>query len=210
MRFLVGLLGFVIGIGLAVAVLLARPAQLLQPAAAFDNSDAIRMSFAQALQRGVSDGPLTGLGIGADLAGGLGDPSLDHLRFDLVVLDGGDDGGQALAVKLTALGRENDLLAGRLTTQSAWNLVWPGQGSLFLVGSDDQWPLLSESLAGGAQGAGFDLAPGEYPLHGTGQPGLRQEVVGASGRLSNAAGQYRELRVEPGTGGVLELQLRER
>jgi len=210
MRFLVGLLGFAIGVVLAVSVLLARPAQLLQPAAAFDNSESVRMAFAQSIKRGVSDSPLAGLGIGDEIAGGLGDASLDHLRFDLAVLDGGDDGGRALGIKLTALGRDNDLLAGRLTTQSAWNLLWPGQGSLFLIGSDDQWPLLSKSLAAGAQGAGFDLEPGEYPLQGTGQQGLRQEVVGAGGRLVNAAGQYRELRIAPGTGGALELQLRER
>jgi hypothetical protein len=210
MRWFVGLLGFALGILLAVAVLLARPAQLMQPAAVFDNSESVRMTFDQALQRGVSDGPFTGLGIGDEIAGGLGDAALDHLRFDLVVLDGGEFGGRALAVKLTALGRDNDLLAGRLTTQSAWNLVWPGQGSLFLIGSNDQWPLISESLTGAARGAGFDLSPGEYPLHGTGQPGLRQEVIGASGRLANAAGRYRELRIAPGTGGALELQLRER
>ena len=210
MRFLVVVLGLALGMLLAIAVLLARPAQLLQPAAGFDNSESVRMAFEQALQRGVSDGPFACLGVGDEIAGGLGDASLDHLRFDLVVMDGGDEGGQALGIKLTALGRDNDLLAGRLITQAAWNLLWPGQGSLFLIGGDDQWPLLSESLAGGAQGGGFGLGAGEYPLHGTGQPGLRQEVIGASGRLANAVGQYRELRIEPGSGGVLELKLRER
>lgn len=210
MRFLVVVLGLALGAVLAAGVLLARPAQLLQPAAGFDNSESVRMAFRQALQRGVTDGPFAGIGIGDEIAGGLGDASLEHLRFDLAVLDGGDDGGRALGIKLTALSRENDLLAGRLTTQAAWNLVWPGQGSLFLVGSDDQWPLLAESLSSGASGGGFDLSSGEYPLHGTGQPGLRQEVIGASGRLANAIGQYRELRIEPGSGGALELKLRER
>jgi len=210
MRLFVVTLGLLLGILLAVVVLLARPAQFLQPAIAFDNSESVRMTFDQALQRGVTDEPFAGLGIGSEIAGGLGGESLDHVRFDLVVLNGGDNGGQALAVKLSALGRDNDLLAGRLTTQSAWNLVWPGRGSLFLVGSDDQWPLLSGSLAGGAQGNGFDLEPGEYSLQGTGQPGLRQEIIGASGQLTNATGRYRELRIEPGTGGVLELNLRER
>ena len=209
MRFIVVLLGLATGVMLAVAVLLARPAQLLQSAAAFDNSESVRMSFGQALQRGMTDGPFAGLGIGGDIAGGLGDASLDYLRFDISVLDGGDEGGQALGIKLSALGRDNDLLAGRLSTQSAWNLLWPGQGSLFLIGKDDQWPLVSDALAGGVQG-GFDLGPGEYPLHGTGQLGLRQEVIGASGRLGKATGQYRELRIEPGTGGALELKLRER
>ena len=205
MRFVVVLLGLATGVVLAIAVLLARPAQLLQPAAAFDNSESVRMNFGQSMQRGMTDGPFAGLGIGSDIAGGLGDASLDYLRFDIAVLDGSDAGGQALGIKLSALGRDNDLLAGRLTTQSAWNLLWPGQGSLFLIGGDDQWPLVSEGLQGG-----LDLGPGEYPLQGTGQLGLRQEVIGASGRLGKAAGQYRELRIEPGTGGALELKLRER
>ena len=207
MRWLVVSLGLLSGIAIAVAGILLRPTQLLQSSSVFDNSDAVRMEFAQSLQRGLGVSPMAAIGLGDGVGGGLGDAALAHVRFDLMVLDGGELGGQALAVKLTSLSRDNDLLGGRLSTQTAWNVVWPGQGSLFLVGEEDQWPLLADTIRRGFTGAGFSPEAREYAMNGE-QPGSALQVVGASGRLDKVSGRSRVWQSLPGSGGALELQLK--
>ena len=208
MRLLVIVAGLCAGIAIAIAALLLRPMQFLAPTPPPDGSDALRFEMVAGQARGMSDGPFAALGAGKPLAGGLGEPALDHARFGIAILDGGEQGGRAIGVKLSALKSDNDLLRGRLAASSAWNLVWPAQGSLFLLSEDDLWPQFADSVRRGMTGSGFAPEQRAY-LQTARRP--RPRVVGASGRLESAAGRFQEKRLPGKTGkmsGEIELQLR--
>jgi hypothetical protein len=85
---------------------------------------------------------------------------------------------------------------------SAWNLIWPGHGSLFLVGRDDYRTLLADRVFNALAGNGFRPSPLQQAIT------ISPRLVGSGGRLAAAQGTYREYW-SPGSGGELELGLEE-
>lgn len=210
MRILVIIAGLLAGLVAGTAVLLLRPAQWLAPAPLSQEGTTVVMKMVSGIQRGSAVGPFAALGLGPPSGGGLGETSLQYSRFGIAVLDGGLDGGRAIGVKLAALGPDNSLLAGHLGGEVAWNVIWPGLGSIFLVGEEDYWPELADAMRAGARGDGFTTDGQRYLVsrHGAGE---FQGVVGASGRLQTAAGSYDEWKEPAGPtamAGQLDLTLR--
>ncbi len=192
MRALIRMIGFVTGVALATALIALRPAQLLQLNPEFAVADSIRMQMQAGSQRGVRDGGLSVLGIHDHLGGGLADPALRFARFGVALFDGGGDGGQALGIKLSALDQSNQLVKGQLQAHSVWNLIWPGQGGMFLLGEEDRWQPLVDGLRNATQGRGFQPKEQSYPLtlKASGQPS--NDLTGASGYFAEVTGEYRE------------------
>ena len=211
MKLLILIAGILAGAAAAIAVLLLRPAQWLSPVVQIDQGTTVVMKIIGGVQRGGSAGPFAALGLGRPSGGGFGETSLQNLRFGIALLDGGQDGGRALGVKFTALDGNNSLLQGRLAGDTSWNIVWPGLGSLFLLGEDDYWPELADSIRSGARGDGFSPSADRY-LVGQRRPADEfHGVIGGSGVLQKAAGPFLEWKEPSDAGamaGELSLQLR--
>lgn len=116
-----------------------------------------------------------------------------------------------LGIRLSAIARENSLLQARLGVVTAWNVVWPGQGSILLAGSENFLAPLRDGLWSAVRGRGFQPRQAQYPLppiYGLGRPSL----VGGTGEFSGATGGFREemeaMRERPGDlTGLRELQI---
>jgi hypothetical protein len=209
MKLLILIAGILVGAAAAIAVLLLRPAQWLSPVVQIDQGTEVIMKIIAGVERGGSAGPFAALGLGRPSGGGLGETSLQHLRFSIALLDGGQDGGRALGVKFTALDGSNSLLQGRLAGDTSWNIIWPGLGTLFLVGEDDYWPELADSMRSGASGNGFAPSADRYLVGQRRSANQFHGVIGGSGALQKATGPFLEWK-EPADPGVIagELSLR--
>ena len=85
----------------------------------------------------------------------------------------------------------SSLLRARLGVTTAWNIVWPGKGTVLLAGSENFWTPLRDGLWSAVRGRGFQPARARYPLPPV--PGLGPPVlVGGSGEFTGAHGAFRE------------------
>lgn len=188
-RALVIVAGLIIGAILGVAVLMLNPITLAQGTPP-GLSGAIRtFSWEAGRYRGF---PLTPAGL---LGGGDGprfkDPGIRYARAEIVALAGESGAPPGLAVRLSAIARQNSLLQARLGTVTAWNIVWPGRGSVLLAGSENFWAPLRDGLWSALRGRGFQPGQARYPLPpvpGLGSPTL----VGGTGEFAGARGAFRE------------------
>ncbi len=192
MRALIRILGFGAGVALATALIALRPAQLLQLSPEFAAPDAIQMRIKAGFRRGVRDGGFSILGRQDHLGGRLDDPALRFARFSVALFDGGGDGGPALGIKLSGLDRDNQLVTGQMRAGSVWNLIWPGQGGMFLTGREDRWQLVVDSLRNAIGGKGFRPMEQNYPLTPSRSADFANRLVGASGYFADVTGEYRE------------------
>ena len=154
------------------------------------------------LGRGIPESPAALLGLAAPEGRSFSDAGLRHARFSVARLDSAEGGASALAVKLSALSPDNSLLAGRLTMDSSWSVVWPGHGSLFLSGRDDYRPLAADVAWNALRGQGLNLSVQPHELS------MDARLLGAGGRLQDVEGNYREY-LSPVAAGELELGLKE-
>lgn len=208
MRILTIVLGLLAGIAAGVAVLAVSPWRYFEQPRGLDGDLPTRLHVAGAVHRGSNAGPAALLGLDSAGTAGFSDPVLRHARITVAILESEVPGAPALAVKLSAASPENDLLRGRLSALSVWNIMWPGHGSLFLAGADDYLPELADSLRSAASGAGFKPMAERYLLSRPLPGGRFHGVVGASGRLATLAGHYREWDKPQAGGTVIELEVR--
>lgn len=202
MPVLVAIVGLVLGAMFTAFTLLQDPLNLFESALVQPMADPAQLVTSSEIDRGVLSTPAGILGFEAAQVDPFVDSALRYARLEVALLDSGDGGARALAVKLAAPRADNSLARGRLVADSAWNLIWPGHGSVFLVGREDYRPLLADQLWKGMIGSG----PGS-----TLQPraiSIAPRLLGSGGRLATAAGSYREYW-NPDTGGELELGLDE-
>ncbi|RMF97866.1 MAG: hypothetical protein D6727_04450 [Gammaproteobacteria bacterium] len=208
MRLLAALLGLACGCLTGLLLLAANlPARFDTPFT-LSSDNLTRLDERGTVARGMSASALDLLGLEANGPAAFGDPALRHARLALSLLQPDSGGAPALGVKLSASSADNSLLRGRLFADSAWSVAWPGHGSLFLVGYDDYWPLLADSLAALLRSGRLEPRPGAYLLSGRRRPTRFQGVVGASGALAEFAGRYREWLVvgDAGRSGYLEIE----
>jgi hypothetical protein len=142
---------------------------------------------------GHSGMPLTPGGLLGDVPGdgpGFEDPGIRHARIEVVPLTDETGAPVALGVRLAALSRVNALTAGRLGLVTAWNVVWPGRGTLALAGSENFWQPLRDALWSAVRGRGMRPGRPRYLLPAL--PGGAPLVVGGTGEFAGASGTFRE------------------
>lgn len=202
MRFLSAILGLACGVVATVALLLLDPVSFFAGAPKLEIDNPSALTIIGPAGRGIRQQPAALLGLGDPEGGGFSDAGLRHARFQIARLDSADSGAPALAVKMVAVARDNNLLRSDLFMDSAWNLVWPGHGSVFLTGRDDYRPLLADMAENLLRGDGLQLSGRQHPLT------VNARLYGASGRLQGADGTWREYR-SPGGPDELVLGLAE-
>lgn len=196
----VAIVGLLTGALVTAFALLEDPLALFESATVQPITDPAQLITSSEISRGLSFDPAGILGFETAQVEPFADPALRYARLEVALLDSADGGARALAVKLSAPRADNSLVRGRLVADSAWNLIWPGHGSLFLVGRDDYRPLLADQVWNATMGRGFQ---------GTSRPqaiAIAPRLLGGGGRLATAAGTYREYW-SPDAGGELELGL---
>jgi hypothetical protein len=191
MKKLIGLLGFVVGLCLGVGLLMINPVTFLHPAPV-TLAGVVRALDWQGGSgaRGYAATPAALLGFGQSSAR-FSDAAIRHARIDVMALS--DDLGApvALGVRLSALAAANSLIQARLGTTAHWNVVWPGQGSALLSGSENLWSPVRDGLWSAVRGRGWRPARERYllaPIAGLGAGA----VVAATGAFANTTGTFRE------------------
>ena len=194
MKALMVIAGLVIGLFLGVAMLMLNPIALTQRTP-IGLAGAVR-TFSWETGGGYRGFALTPAGLlGAErVASGplaFTDPGIRFARAEVVNLTGEAGAAPVLAVRLSAVARPNSLLRARLGIVTAWNIVWPGKGSVLLAGSENFWAPLRDGLWSAIRGRGFQPGEGRYslpPVPALGPPAL----VGGSGEFAAARGAFRE------------------
>lgn len=202
MKILVVIAGLITGVIATAFTLLQDPLGLAESASSAPLANTAQLLVSDSLERGIKAEPAGILGDENAQVRPFPDSALRHSRLAVVLLDSAEGGAQALAVKLAATRQDNSLLRGRLAADSAWNLIWPGHGSLFLVGRDDYRSLLADQVTNLLTGQGSSATLQPRPIT------LSQRLLGAGGRLIQAKGIYREYWF-PDAGAELELGLAE-
>lgn len=200
MPVLVAILGVLTGVLVTAFTLIQDPLALFESAAKEPIAEPAQLVTRSAIGRGLTFDPAGILGFEAAQVDPFADSALRYARLEVVLLDSADSGARALAVKLSAPRGDNSLVRGRLVADSAWNLIWPGHGSLFLVGRDDYRPLLADQVRNAVTGKGLQATARPLAI------AMSPRLLGSGGRLAAAEGTYREYR-SPDTGGELALGL---
>ncbi len=192
MKAVIIIAGLVIGVFLGVAILMLNPITLgsrTPPGLA----GAIR-TFSWQDGTGYQGFAMTPAGLlGARGATGLAfkEAGIRYARAEIVSLTGEAGTAPALAVRLSAIARPNSLLQARLGVVTAWTIIWPGQGSLQLAGSENFWAPIRDGLWSALRGRGFRPGQARYPLPPV--PGLGPgAMISGSGEFAAARVAFRE------------------
>ncbi len=193
MRTVLGIISFFTGAMTGVVFVLVNPIGLSDGIKPFGSESLLVTRFDSTGYRGMDISPLSLMGIGnPGSRHGLQDSANRYARVSTVVLESDDGEPAAFAVKLSALGKQNNLLSGRLDMTTNWNLFWPGQGSIFLAGTENYWTLVSDGTVSGLKGEGFQIKPETYGLSARHHSGTVPRVIGASGLYKDTEGRFRE------------------
>jgi len=192
MRWLIGILGLVLGIVAGAALLLFNPLMVRGPLASLKANLVPDKSYRMDDYRGMSPD------LNSLLRGGAGSgenalaaPALANLRIAIIVLPAGDGRPAALAVKVSTVAEQNSLWRAQLGTLDYWNIFWPGEGSVFASGYSNYWPLVQDRFLAMIPGtnAGAESA---YRLSAPPPAGQLTGVNGAAGRYAGYIGEIRE------------------
>ena len=211
MKLLTIVAGLLTGLVAGALLVLVNPFAAGSDARALSGDGVLAADFLVPEYRGMSIAPGEFLGGGPNGSrAALADPALEYSRASVVLIDAGESLPPALAVRLTTLGRGNALLRGRLETSSTWNLMWPAEGSVFLVGRENYWPLFSADALALLPGVARRSETQAIRLS-SGRAG-EQVLLGAGGRFSELVGRFEETGYfEPGetdhVSGLLRLRL---
>jgi hypothetical protein len=137
----------------------------------------------------------------------LWEKTIRSTTMAVVALEGDEPTPAALASKLSVPSQETDFLTNGVILNDYWLLTVPGEGSLFMVGDSNVWPLIKDTLVPVTLLNRPWSGPRDYqPTSG---PGLRGTalVLGATGRFETQEGsaieRYRVNRFDR-AGGVEE------
>ena len=200
MRWLIGILGLILGIVAGAALLLFNPLMVRGPLAPLKADLVPDKSYRMDDYRGMSP-DLVSLLRGGTRSGetALAAPALANLRIAIIVLPAGNGRPAALAVKVSTLAEQNALWRAQLGTLDYWNLFWPGEGSVFASGYSNYWPLLQDRFVHLLPGLKAEDAP-VYPLSALPPAGHLTGVDGAAGRHAGFIGEIRESLLTAATG----------
>lgn len=194
MKALIVIAGLVIGVFLGLALLMLNPITLAQGAAP-GLSGAIRTVSWQSgggyQGFALTPGGLVGAGTRGKDGSPFQDPGIRYARAEVVSLTGEAGSQPALAVRLSAIARPNSLLQARLGVTTAWNIVWPGKGSVLLAGSENFWAPVRDGLWSALRGRGFQPGRARYPLPPV--PGLAAPaMISGTGEFAGTHVGFRE------------------
>jgi hypothetical protein len=182
--------GFVIGVIVGVALVLLNPVAMFRPAAGGLPEPVRTLGWDST--GGFAGLPLTPGGLlgWRDDTEAFAEPGIRFARAEVVALRDPDGVPRALGVRLSAVARQNSLLKAQVGIVTDWNVLWPGDGSVLMSGSEDFWKPLRDGSWYAARGRGFRLRDSYVlePLPGLGMPA----VVSGSGPYARANGRYRE------------------
>ena len=206
MRWLIGILGLLLGIVAGAALLLFNPLMVRGPLAPLKANLVPDKSYRMDDYRGMNP-DLNSLLRGGARSGGnaLAAPALANLRIAIIVLPAGDGRPAALAVKVSTLAEQNSLWRAQLGMLDYWNIFWPGEGSVFASGYSNYWPLMQDGFLAMVPGSGKESGSA-YPLSTPPPAGLLTGVSGAAGRYAGFIGEIRESLL-PATAGEPGWQL---
>lgn len=160
MRWLIGILGLILGIVAGAALLLFNPLMVRGALAPLKADLVPDKSYRMDDYRGMSP-DLVSLLRGGTRSGetALAAPALANLRIAIIVLPAGNGRPAALAVKVSTLAEQNALWRARLGTLDYWNLFWPGEGSVFASGYSNYWPMVQDRFLTMLPGANANAEP---------------------------------------------------
>ena len=202
MRALVGLLGLIFGMLLAVIVLAFNPlagSASLRPLPA----DVAPIKVYESDYRGMAIDSASLLGLGrAARSIALRDPALRGVRIGIVVLPAGEGTSAALAVKVSTTADENSLWRAQLGTNDYWNIFWPGEGSVFASGYSNYWGMLRDHFLAAVGGSDEISAATGRMVSAPSPSGSSMGITGASGRFAGFTGEIREFRYPAEAWGI--------
>lgn len=200
MRWLIGILGLILGIVAGAALLLFNPLMVRGALAPLKADLVPDKSYRMDDYRGMSP-DLVSLLRGGTRSGetALAAPALANLRIAIIVLPAGNGRPAALAVKVSTLAEQNALWRAQLGTLDYWNLFWPGEGSVFASGYSNYWPMVQDRFLTMLPGANANAEPA-YALSVPPPAGTLAGVSGAAGRYAGYIGEIRESLLPAATG----------
>lgn len=192
MRWVIGILGLVLGAIAGAALLLFNPLTVSGALPSVQANLVPDKSYRMDDYRGMPPG-MASLLRGGTRSGdhALAAPALANLRMGIVILPAGDGRPAALAVKVSTLAEQNSLWRAQLGTLDDWNIFWPGEGSVFASGYSNYWPLLQREFLAALGGDDVE-AEAAYALSAPPPSGQLTGVSGAAGRYAGYIGEIRE------------------
>lgn len=207
MRILLSVVAFVAGLVAGVLLVFANPLVRVGEQEALALST-VAKRYTAPDTRGFDIGLTSFLGTGAGPRA-LEDPANRHVRVSIVVLPAGDGFPAALAVKASVLSPQNSLWRARLGTLDAWNIWWPGEGSVMVSGYTNYWAVLRDLIWSTVRGRSDRGLAEAYDLSALPPAGHWTGVMGTGGRFAGQPGDLRErLLPRPGDQPAWELDLR--
>jgi hypothetical protein len=194
MKGLVGILGILIGTGSALVLLLLNPFYPHIDPSGNVQRGAMIYNYSAAEYHGIAMTPLSFFGISEIFGGGDGfySDGIRHTAAAVILLRNRDGQTAALATKLTAVAEASDMLVGDLGIDSYWNIFWPNSGSVFLVGRENYWPVVTDVLIAGLRGEGPLPAGERYSVTVRPEGRRVRGVLGSSGKFTGATGLFQD------------------
>jgi hypothetical protein len=205
MKFLITLSGFLAGVAAVFALLINNPMQ--SPALPVSPDNAYSWQALEFHGGGFDASRLMHIPLGQSKEAFVAE-GIDTANAAVLILRDGNNQPAALAIRLEALHKKNDLLRSQVGVSTYTNIIWPNYGSVFTHGYENRWPIIRDqalSLVGGdeyqpASEFAVSVVDGE------------RTVTGGSGAFTAIGGRFtEELYVDPEQAdryaGRLELEL---
>ena len=190
MRRLVGIIGFLCGIGVGLFVLLNNP--LSPPAFSVDEtSDTYQWRALEFF--GISFTPAELLGISSGSTNrSLGAKEVKLASASIVLLL--DESGQpaALATRLTAINKSPDMFTEQVGVDTYTNIFWANAGSILMHGYENRWPLVRTNMLAALGNSGEVIANNSFAVSAVPPDEELTGIVGGSGLFSGIGGRYSE------------------
>jgi len=140
----------------------------------------------------------------------LGAAEVDMTSAAVILLKDYSGRTVALGTRLSAIDKSSKLTDTELGVTTYTNIFWPNSGSVFLVGRENRWPILTNNAMASLVGDPATIP--EFPVSAASSGDLETGVVGGSGQFRSAGGQYVETLWEDGQSpglyaGAIELEL---
>jgi len=137
------------------------------------------------------------LGLFASYPADFAEPTIKNSYASIATLRDSAGVPAALAVKLSGVVPEGNLLTGDVTSQSYWMVFWPNQGSVFMNGLENHWPMLSASVRSAVSGGSLSSGSISYDVSPRPETKAEQRVIGLTGIYSSVRGTFAELADSP-------------
>jgi len=190
MKRLVGIIGFLCGIGAGLFMLLNNP---LSPAGYSVTADSDSYKWRPLEFFGIAFTPTELLGISTGSSDrSLGAKEVKLTSASIILLQ--DEAGQpaALATRLTAMSKSPDMLTENVGVDTYTNIFWANAGSVLMHGYENRWPLVRSHFVASDSEAGEQTGATEVSVSAERPDKEPTGIVGGSGVFSAIGGRYSE------------------